>query len=105
MNPGRADKKFAILIYMDESSWDIGQLIVGLMVAFVGFIVVWKADWMLKNFGSVPFAEKFLQTEGGTRLFYKLLGILVMVGGIMHATDLLGTLMSAIIERLFGGYQ
>ena len=70
----------------------------------VGFILVWKAEWFFQNFGSVPFAEKYMRTEGGTRLFYKLLGILVMVGGIMHAVDLMNPFMGFIIEKLFGSY-
>ena len=55
----------------------------------IGFIMVWKSDFFLKNFGRVPTAEKYLGSEGGTRLFYKLLGILVMIGGIMYALDML----------------
>lgn len=85
-----------------DGSWSVGQLIVGLLVAGAGFVLVWKADWFLRNFGSIPFAEKFLQTEGGSRLFYKLIGILFMIGGMMHATALLEPFVSWLFNKFFG---
>lgn len=87
-----------------ENQWTFGQFIVGIIVAGIGFLIVWKADWFYHNFGSVPFAEKFLSTEGGTRLFYKLIGILIMIGGMMHATGLLAPTIAGIANKLFGGY-
>ena len=87
-----------------EGGWTIWHLIIGMAVTGVGFVIVWKADWMLRNFGVVPFAEKFLSTEGGTRLFYKLIGIIIMIGGMMHATNLLSPLMSWTVRKMFGSY-
>ncbi len=87
-----------------ESGWTIGQFIVGIIVAAIGFVLVWQADWFMRIFGAIPFAEKYLSSEGGTRLFYKLIGILIMIGGIMHATDLLEQLMSFLFKKFFGGY-
>jgi hypothetical protein len=87
-----------------QYTWSFGQLIVGLLVAGLGFVLVYKADWMLQNFGSVPFAEKHMRTEGGSRLFYKLIGILIMVGGMMHATGLLAPFMGWAVDKIFGRY-
>ena len=84
--------------------WTIGQFIVGIIVCGIGFILVWKADWFLRNFGSVPFAEKCLQTEAGSRLFYKLIGILIMIGGMMHAVGLLAPTMQWLVDITFGKY-
>jgi hypothetical protein len=88
---------------MTEGGWTIGQFIVGMLISGVGFVLVWQSDWMMRNFGRVPFAEKYLSTEGGTRLFFKLLGILVMIIGIMHATDLLDPFGAWMINKMFGG--
>ena len=87
-----------------EGGWTIGQLIVGIIVTGIGFLLVWKADWFLKNFGFIPFAEKYLSSEGGSRLFYKLIGILIMVGGMMHAVGLLNPTIAYIVRRLFGKF-
>ncbi len=87
-----------------EGGWTIGQLIVGIIVTGIGFLLVWKADWFHQNFGSVPFAEKYLRSEGGTRLFYKLIGMLIMVGGMMHAVGLLNPTIAFIIDKWFGRF-
>lgn len=85
-----------------EYTWTIGQFIVGILIAAAGFILVWKADWFLRNFGSIPSAEKYLGMEGGSRLFYKLIGILALVLGIMHATGLLAPLGHYLVNLFFG---
>lgn len=87
-----------------EYQWTFGQFVFGILVAGVGFMIVWKADWMYRSFGIIPFAEKYLATEGGTRIFYKLLGILVMIGGMMHATGLLAPMLSYLIRKIFSSY-
>jgi len=83
-------------------SWTIGQFLSGIVAIAIGFLLVWKADWLLKNFGTIPFAEKYLQTEGGSRLFYKLIGILIIIGGMMSATGLLSPTIEWAVERFFG---
>ena len=87
-----------------EYSWTFGQFILGMFIAGIGFIIVLKAAWMLQNFGSIPFAEKNMRTEGGSRAFYKLIGLLFMIGGIMHATGLLGPFVGWAVAKTFGGY-
>jgi len=63
----------------------------------VGFLMVKKTDVVLSWFGRVPFAEdKFGQ--GGSRFFYKLLGIAITFIGIFVATNVI----SGILEDLAG---
>jgi len=68
----------------------------------VGYIIVWKANWFFYNFGAVPIAEKFLRTEGGSRIFYKFIGILFILTGALHLTGLLNPFMTWVVTRLFG---
>ena len=49
------------------------QFILGMILATIGYLVVWKSEWLFVNFGGIGFAEKHLQMEGGSRLFYKLI--------------------------------
>ncbi len=44
----------------------------------VGAIFVLKTEWFVQNFGKVEWAEQHLGFEGGTRLFYKLLGLAII---------------------------
>ncbi len=69
----------------------------GVIVMVVGFLMVQKTDVVLSWFGEIPFAEnKF--GPGGSRFFYKLLGILVAFIGIFIATNVI----SDILESLAG---
>jgi hypothetical protein len=87
-----------------ESGWTFSQFLAGIVGAGIGFIVVWRADWMMNNFGRIPFAEKYLTSEGGTRVFYKLVGILIMIVGMMHATGLLEPTIGSLAKTIFGKY-
>ncbi|MBI4435342.1 hypothetical protein HY630_01590 [Candidatus Uhrbacteria bacterium] len=69
----------------------------GLAIMVVGFLMVKKTDVVLSWFGQVPFAEaKF--GPGGSRFFYKLLGIVITFIGIFVATNVI----SGILEDLAG---
>ena len=78
-------------------------IIVGLIIVGVGFLITWKSEWIITNFGKLPWAEQHLRSEGGTRLFYKLLGLLLIMVGLMAMTGLLKNIGLAVLPRLFGG--
>jgi len=61
----------------------------GAIMIFVGFMIVAKSEWLLNNFGSIAFFERYLGTEGGSRLGYKLAGLLVIFIGFMVMTGLI----------------
>jgi hypothetical protein len=66
------------------------NILLGLAIAVIGALITIKSEAMLEMFGRVDFFEKYLGTEGGTRLGYKLLGILAFIIGIMIATNVIG---------------
>lgn len=67
----------------------------GLAIMVVGFLMVKKTDVVLSWFGQIPFAEdKF--GPGGSRFFYKLLGIAITFIGMFVATNII----SGILEDL-----
>lgn len=78
------------------------NFIQGILIAGVGFILVWKADWFMNNFGRIAWAEQHLGTEGGTRLMYKIIGTIIIIAGFMHATDLAGTFITWVATAIFG---
>lgn len=82
--------------------WTWGKFFGGIIAAGIGFLMIWKADWLYRNFGSIPFAEKYIHSEGGTRTFYKLLGLLIMILALMEAAGLLEPLMQGLAEKYFG---
>ena len=76
----------------------------GIIGIIIGFLIVWKTETMLRIFGRVGWAEAHLGTEGGSRLFYKLIGILVILAGVFAATNLLGGILNAVLRPLFSGF-
>ncbi len=81
----------------------MSNIILGLVIVIAGFLLVWKTEWIVINFGSVYWAEKHLGTEGGTRIFYKLLGIIIIVIGYSVMTNLLQPFLFNKLSPFFGG--
>ena len=81
----------------------MSNIILGLVIVIAGFLLVWKTEWIVANFGSVYWAEKHLGTEGGTRIFYKLLGIIIIVIGYSVMTNLLQPFLFTKLSPFFGG--
>ncbi len=65
---------------------NIWQILGGLAATLVGLSLVLKTDWYMENFGRVEWFEDNLGSSGGTRLGYKLLGLLIMFVGIVIMT-------------------
>lgn len=65
------------------------NFIIGLAMIGVGFVIVWQSEWLLENFGSISFFEDKLRTEGGSRLGYKLIGIIIIFFGVLVLTGMI----------------
>jgi len=78
------------------------QILYGLIIVIVGSLMVIKTEFFLGMTGSIAWAENNLGTEGGTRLFLKLLGILIILLGFTVMVGLWNELLSSTIGRLFG---
>ena len=74
------------------------RILGGLALIGIGILPVIKTQWFLENFGSIAWAEQHL---GGSRMFYKLLGLLISLAGILLATNILGGILIGTIGRLF----
>ncbi len=71
----------------------------GIIFIGIGFLIVWKSDWFMENFGRIEFAEKYLGSGwGGTRVFYKLLGILIIIIAFMYMSGLLQSILGSIFS-------
>ena len=70
------------------------RVLIGLGLIIAGSFLIIKSELMLAWFGRIAWAEEKLGIEGGTRLFYKLLGMgmivlafLIMSGKIIGILD------------------
>jgi hypothetical protein len=64
------------------------NFILGILIMIVGVLMVLKTEWLVRNFGRIYWFEKHLGTEGGTRLGYKFIALIVLFFGILSLTGL-----------------
>ena len=76
------------------------RFIIGLLISGIGFLFILKTQWFLYNFGRIPFGEKYFG-GGGSRLLYKLIGILIMLFGFMYALNMTDIILRGIAKLLF----
>jgi len=78
------------------------HIIFGLIIIVVGALIVIKSEAMLNAFGRIEFFERYLGGEGGSRLGYKLVGLIVIFIGFLimsnMVNDFLGWMLSPIIN-------
>ncbi|MFH1712049.1 MAG: hypothetical protein ABH846_02315 [Patescibacteria group bacterium] len=79
----------------------IMRIVIGLLIICLGVLMVYKTNWFLSMIGRVAFAEKFFG-GGGTRTFYKLMGIGICFLGLIVATNLFDQIVGGFIMRIFG---
>jgi hypothetical protein len=77
------------------------RFLIGIIIVVVGVFLVVKSEWFLQNFGSVAWAEEHLGFNGGTRLFYKLLGIISIFFGFLLITGLFGGFLEGTVGKIF----
>lgn len=95
---------YVILIFVSPRS------AAAIAILALGFSMVWKTVWWLDTFGRNAWAERNLTSglgsgAGGSWLFYKLLGIIIIIGGALYW---LGSLQNILINTLgtfFGADQ
>jgi fatty acid desaturase len=76
------------------------NFILGLILTVAGVLIVMKTEWLMQNFGRVAWFEKNLGAEGGSRLGYKLMGILAIFIGLLLVTGLIGGFMNWLVSPL-----
>lgn len=75
------------------------RVLLGLFVMIVGYFMVAKSEKVFEWFGQNEFAEKYLG-YGGSRFFYKLIGILVVFIGIFIATNIISDILGGTAKVL-----
>ncbi len=75
-------------------------LLYGAAIIAFGFLIVAKSEWMLNNFGRIGWFDQHLGLEGGTRLGYKLIGVLIIFFGFLVMTNMFGGFMEWLVSPL-----
>ncbi|MDD2785284.1 MAG: hypothetical protein PHS79_00150 [Patescibacteria group bacterium] len=72
------------------------QILIGLVLVAIGATITIKANTVYDWFGSMDFADKYLGA-GGSRLMYRLMGIILCLVGFMVATNLWSSFLQATL--------
>jgi len=75
----------------------------GILAIALGIVLILKTEWFIANFGTSRWAENHMGMSGGTRLMYKLVGLLFIVIAMLGMTGFLGGIILGIFGNLFGG--
>jgi len=76
------------------------NIIFGLISIVIGSLFVIKSEALLNIFGRIGFFENKFRLEGGSRLGYKLVGILIIFLGMLVLTGMIGGFMEWILSPL-----
>jgi len=76
------------------------RILLGLIIITVGALIVIKSEKIYNAFGPIGFFEKFFGTEGGSRLGYKLIGMLFIFIGALIMTNMIGGFIEWIFSPL-----
>jgi len=76
------------------------HIFVGLIIMAVGLIFIVKTEWFLYNFGRIGFFESHLAIQGGSRLGYKLIGLVIIFIGLLVAVNLFGGFVQTVTSPL-----
>lgn len=79
----------------------MGKIIGGIIIGGIGFLMVWKSEWIVQNFGYNDWAEAKLGSSGGTRLMYKFIGLIIMFFGMLMITGLSDEFLMGTVGKLF----
>ena len=69
------------------------HFIIGIIILIFGFVIIHKSEWILNNFGRISFFEERFATSGGSRLGYKLIGIIMLFIGFLFFTNMIGNFL------------
>jgi len=77
------------------------QYFIGVLVVILGVFLVIKTEWFVVNFGTIAWAEEHLGTSGGSRLMYKLIGLLSIFIGFLLVTNMFQGFLLGTIGKIF----
>lgn len=83
----------------------MGHIFLGLVIMAGGGFLIIKTEWLMNNFGRIAWFEEKLGSEGGSRLGYKLIGLVILFFGILVLTGSGPEFMRWLLSPLIRGGQ
>lgn len=77
------------------------RILGGLVLVGIGSVFLLKTEWFMQNIGAIEWFEQKLGSSGGSRLGYKLIGLIIIFIGLLAMTGMLGGFLLGSVGRLF----
>ena len=74
---------------------------IGTICVLAGIGLILKTEWVVQNFGVNAWAEEHLGVNGGSRLLYKFIGLIVIFVGFLLITNLWESFLMATVAKIF----
>lgn len=74
---------------------------IGIGLVLLGVALVLKTEWFIQNFGLNAWAEEKIGMSGGTRLMYKVLGIVFIFFGFLAITNMINGFLVGTVGKIF----
>ena len=71
---------------------------IGFITIVIGSLLLIKTEWFYNWTGPIDWAEQHLGTEGGTRMLFKIIGLVLIFGTFLVLTGILPNLLSRIFS-------
>lgn len=78
------------------------RIIIGLAVSALGILAVIYTEWLINNIGYNEWAESGFSIYGGSRGLYKLIGVILIFGGLLYTFDMYEGFFKFIGKVFFG---
>lgn len=76
------------------------RYLLGIFMAIVGTAIVLKTEWIIANFGVSAWAEEKFGTSGGSRIMWKVIGIILIFFGFLVITNMIQGFLEGTVGRL-----
>jgi TRAP-type mannitol/chloroaromatic compound transport system permease small subunit len=76
-----------------------------LLAIILGFLLVRYSNYLVENFGHNEWAEHYLGTSGGSRLMWKLIGIIIIITAFLAISGIGESLLTSIFSGLGGNIR
>ena len=79
----------------------MGIIIIGVLMVVIGILIVIKTEWIVQNFGTNAWAEAKFGFSGGSRIFYKLIGLGIIFIGFIIMTGMWEGFLMGTVGKIF----
>ncbi len=76
------------------------RYLIGTLIAVVGTAIVLKTEWIIANFGSSAWAEEKFGTSGGSRIMWKVIGIILIFFGFLFITNMIQDFLMGTVGKI-----